>query len=155
MKLTPEQKAFYEYGKAVETLETRIERIRNNARIRFKMEYHELPLQFRGDFRAMPFSDGAFRLVVFDPPHLIHAGESSWLAKKYGKLDRETWQEDLKAGFRECFRVLEPGGVLVFKWCEDQVSTAEVLKLAIHEPLFGHRRGKTVFLVFMKSTTPN
>lgn len=48
MKLTPEQKAFYEYGKAVETLETRIERIRNNARIRFKMEYHELPLQFRG-----------------------------------------------------------------------------------------------------------
>lgn len=108
-----------------------------------------------GDFREMPFSDGAFRLVVFDPPHLIHAGESSWLAKKYGKLDRETWQEDLKAGFRECFRVLEPGGVLVFKWCEDQVSTAEVLKLASHEPLFGHRRGKTVFLVFMKSTTPN
>ena len=108
-----------------------------------------------GDFREMPFNDGAFRLVVFDPPHLIHAGESSWLAKKYGKLDRETWQEDLKAGFRECFRVLEPGGVLVFKWCEDQVSTAEVLKLASHEPLFGHRRGKTVFLVFMKSTTPN
>ena len=108
-----------------------------------------------GDFREMPFSDGEFRLVVFDPPHLIHAGESSWLAKKYGKLDRETWQEDLKAGFQECFRVLEPGGVLVFKWCEDQVSTAEVLKLASHEPLFGHRRGKTVFLVFMKSTTPN
>lgn len=108
-----------------------------------------------GDFREMPFSDGEFRLVVFDPPHLIHAGESSWLAKKYGKLDRKTWRDDLKAGFRECFRVLEPGGVLVFKWCEDQVSTAEVLKLASHEPLFGHRRGKTVFLVFMKSTTPN
>ena len=46
--MTPEQKAFFEYGKAVETLETRIERIRNNARIRLKMEYHELPLQFRG-----------------------------------------------------------------------------------------------------------
>lgn len=103
-----------------------------------------------GDFREMPFSDGTFRLVVFDPPHLIHAGESSWLAKKYGKLDRENWREDLKAGFGECFRVLEPGGVLVFKWCEDQVSTAEVLKLASQEPLFGHRRGKTVFLVFMK-----
>lgn len=66
-----------------------------------------------GDFRKMPFSDGTFRLVVFDPPHLIHAGESSWLSKKYGKLDRETWREDLKAGFRECFRVLEPGGILV------------------------------------------
>lgn len=97
--------------------------------------------------------------VVFmdrrEETHLIHAGESSWLGKKYGKLDRKTWRDDLKAGFRECFRVLEPGGVLVFKLCEDQVSTAEVLKLASHEPLFGHRRGKTVFLVFMKSTTPN
>ena len=93
-------------------------------------------------------------VVVFDPPHLIHAGESSWLAKKYGKLNGETWKEDLKDGFRECFRVLEPGGVLVFKWCEDQVSTSEVLKLASQEPLFGHRRGKTIFLVFMKSTLP-
>ena len=108
-----------------------------------------------GDFRAMPFSDGTFRLVVFDPPHLLHAGKSSWLARKYGKLDRETWREDLSAGFRECFRVLEPGGILVFKWCEDQISTAEVLKLASREPLFGYRRGKTQFLVFMKSKTPN
>ena len=38
---------------------------------------------------------------------------------------------------------------------EDQISTAKVLKLASREPLFGHRRGTTVFLVFMKSTTPN
>lgn len=45
-------------------------------------------------------------------------------------------------------------GILVFKWCEDQISTAKVLKLASREPLFGHRRGKTIFLVFMKSTTP-
>lgn len=48
-KMTPEQKAFFEYGKAVKTLETKIERIRNNARIRFKREYHELPIQFRGE----------------------------------------------------------------------------------------------------------
>ena len=39
------------------------------------------------DFRDMPFEDNEFDLVVFDPPHLIHAGENSWLAKKYGKLD--------------------------------------------------------------------
>lgn len=108
-----------------------------------------------GDFRAMPFGDGAFRLVVFDPPHLLHAGENSWLAKKYGKLNKETWREDLKAGFRECFRVLELDGILVFKWCEEQVSTAEVLKLSIRKPLFGHRRGKTVFLVFINSRIPN
>lgn len=39
------------------------------------------------DFRDIPFSDNEFDLVVFDPPHLIKAGENSWLAKKYGKLD--------------------------------------------------------------------
>ena len=38
------------------------------------------------DFRAMPFADGTFPLVVFDPPHLIHAGPKSWLAAKYGRL---------------------------------------------------------------------
>lgn len=135
MKMTPEQKAFFEYGEAVESLRGAIYKIRKNS-------IHE-------------FWEPYFRLMQHEKKCLIHAGESSWLAKKYGKLDRKTWREDLKAGFRECFRVLEPGGVLVFKWCEDQVSTAEVLKLSSHEPLFGHRRGKTVFLVFMKSTTPN
>lgn len=34
------------------------------------------------DFRNMPFDDETFKIVVFDPPHLINAGSSSWLAKK-------------------------------------------------------------------------
>ena len=34
----------------------------------------------RMDFRQLPFPDGAFRLVVFDPPHLVRAGAKSWLA---------------------------------------------------------------------------
>lgn len=103
------------------------------------------------DFRAMPFKDETFRLVVFDPPHLLHAGKVSWLARKYGKLNRETWSEDLSSGFRECFRVLESGGILIFKWCEEQIMTSDVLKLTPMNPLFGHRRGKTIFLVFMKN----
>lgn len=37
------------------------------------------------DFRNMPFADESFYMVVFDPPHLVRAGENSWLAKKYGK----------------------------------------------------------------------
>lgn len=28
------------------------------------------------DFRNIPFPDETFYLVVFDPPHLIHAGEN-------------------------------------------------------------------------------
>ena len=103
-----------------------------------------------GDFRNIPFEDGSFRMVVFDPPHLLRAGESSWLAQKYGKLTKETWRDDLKQGFNECFRVLEPGGFLIFKWNEDQVKVTEVARLFPVQPLFGQRGGKTHWLVFMK-----
>ena len=58
------------------------------------------------DFRHMPFQDESFYLVVFDPPHLLKAGENSWLAKKYGKLKSDTWKEDIRQGFNECMRVL-------------------------------------------------
>lgn len=101
------------------------------------------------DFRDMPFDDNSFFLVVFDPPHLLKAGQDSWLAKKYGLLD-DTWQEDIRQGFAECMRVLKPNGTMIFKWCEEQISTADVLKVIGYKPLLGHRRGKTMFLVFMK-----
>lgn len=101
------------------------------------------------DFRNMPFDDNSFYLVVFDPPHLLKAGENSWLAKKYGLLD-ELWQFDIKQGFEECMRVLKPNGTLIFKWNEDQVPLKEVLQAIDHKPLFGNRRSKTHWLVFMK-----
>jgi SAM-dependent methyltransferase len=104
------------------------------------------------DFRAMPFDDGTFKLVAFDPPHLERAGPRSWLAAKYGKLS-DNWRDDLRAGFAECFRVLATDGVLVFKWNETQVKLAEVLALTPHQPLFGQvsgKKGMTHWLVFMK-----
>lgn len=101
------------------------------------------------DFRNMPFDDNAFYLVVFDPPHLIKAGENSWLVKKYGKLGQD-WKEDIRKGFNECLRVLKPNGTLVFKWNEEQISLKEVLVAIEHKPLFGNRRSKTHWLVFMK-----
>lgn len=104
-----------------------------------------------GDFREMPFEDASFYLVVFDPPHLLRAGESSWLAKKYGKLN-DNWKEDISQGFQECLRVLKPNGTLIFKWNEDQVKLSEVLSAIGQEPLFGSRRSKTHWLVFMKMT---
>lgn len=103
-----------------------------------------------GDFRDMPFKDNSFHMVVFDPPHLIKAGKNSWLAKKYGTLDPITWKSDLQRGFNECVRVLKPYGTLIFKWSEDQIPTSEVLKLFSCEPLFGDKRSKTRWLVFMK-----
>lgn len=102
-----------------------------------------------GDFRNIPYEDRTFKLVVFDPPHLVKAGENSWLAKKYGKLS-DTWREDIKQGFNECMRVLDLYGILVFKWNEDQVKLKDVLKVIDQEPLFGNKRSKTHWLVFMK-----
>lgn len=73
------------------------------------------------DYRDLPFPDETFRMVVLDPPHLRDAGEASYMAQKYGCLDRETWQTDIKTMFGECFRVLKEHGVLIFKWNETQI----------------------------------
>jgi hypothetical protein len=51
---------------------------------------------FVADFRNIPRPDNSYKLVVFDPPHLVHAGEKSWLKGKYGKLTKEGWPDDLK-----------------------------------------------------------
>ena len=105
------------------------------------------------DFRALPYPDATFKLVAFDPPHLVHAGPRSWLAAKYGKLGQD-WRDDLRQGFAECFRVLDAHGVLVFKWNETQVKVSEVLALTPVQPLFGQqsgRKGFTHWQVFMKA----
>ncbi len=104
------------------------------------------------DFRDMPFKNNSFNMVVFDPPHLKRVGKKSWLAKKYGVLNKD-WENDIKKGFEECFRVLKKDGVLIFKWNENQVKLNEVLNLTDKKPLFGHRtsrKGQTIWLAFMK-----
>jgi hypothetical protein len=104
------------------------------------------------DFRSIPFKDEAFKLVIFDPPHLLKVGIKSWLAKKYGKLNFDTWKEDLKKGFDECMRVLDNYGILIFKWNEEQIKLSDVLKIFNYNPLIGNKRAKTHWLVFMKNT---
>lgn len=102
-----------------------------------------------GDFRNIPYEDNSFKLVIFDPPHLVKAGESSWVAKKYGKLN-DTWPIDIKKGFDECMRVLDKSGVLIFKWNEEQRKLKQILDLIDYKPLIGNKRAKTHWLVFMK-----
>lgn len=104
------------------------------------------------DFRNMPHADNSFKMVVFDPPHLNKLGKSSWMAKKYGILSLN-WKEDLRRGFKECFRVLEPNGTLIFKWNESQIKVNEILKLTDYKPMFGHISGKrsdTHWICFIK-----
>ena len=102
-----------------------------------------------GDFRNIPFPDNSFKIVVFDPPHLAKVGQNSWLAKKYGQLNA-SWPDDLKQGFNECMRVLEPYGTLVFKWNEEQIKLSEILKNIDYKPLLGNKRAKTHWLIFIK-----
>lgn len=104
------------------------------------------------DFTALPFLDKSFKLVVFDPPHLKHVGETSWLAMKYGRLD-DNWPEMLRDGFSECMRVLDDYGTLIFKWNAYQIPTKKVIEAIGQQPLFGNRSGKagkTHWMAFMK-----
>lgn len=104
------------------------------------------------DFTNLPFDDESFYLVVFDPPHLTNAGPSSWIAKKYGRL-QDNWQQMIADGFKECFRVLKPNGTLIFKWSEVNIKVSQILVLTDQKPVVGHKSGKasnTHWICFLK-----
>lgn len=103
----------------------------------------------QASFTNIPFSDETFSLVVFDPPHRTDLGNNSWMQNQYGKLF-PGWEEELKSGFSECFRVLKTGGVLVFKWNEKNIKLKRILELTEQKPLFGHSKGQTIWMTFMK-----
>lgn len=106
----------------------------------------------QADFTALPFPDKTFQMVVYDPPHLKTLGVNSWCAKKYGRLQGD-WEFELQTGFFECFRVLKPGGALIFKWNSTEVTISHVLRLINVKPLFGHKSGKhskTHWVAFIK-----
>ena len=98
------------------------------------------------DFTDMPYEDECFSMVVFDPPHLVYSrGKRSKMVDMYGTLSDKTaptgyqhikygalyadWRDMLSKGFAECFRVLKPGGFLIFKWNETDIKVSEILKL--------------------------
>ncbi len=115
----------------------------------------EINPDLTADFSNLPFEDNSFKLVVFDPPHLLHNTDSEitgWQHIKYGALQGD-WKTEIKKGFAECFRVLEENGVLIFKWNETDVPVKEILKLTNYKPLIGHKSGKrsnTHWMCFIK-----
>lgn len=104
-----------------------------------------------GDFRALPFPDEAFYHVIFDPPHLVRAGENAWIRQKYGILDKETWRSDLLTAFAEAWRVLKPGGTLQFKWSTEQIPLIEVKRLYPDAPITQTGTHKTYLILFFKT----
>lgn len=104
------------------------------------------------DFTHLPFASDSFSMVIFDPPHLTGAGKSGWQARKYGLLEGD-WRTMLRLGFRECFRVLRPGGTLIFKWNEVRIPVSAILALTPEKPVVGQRCGKTAkthWIIFLK-----
>ena len=105
------------------------------------------------DFRKLPFLAETFSMVVFDPPHFMRNGETGWMAKKYGTLNRYTWRDDLEQGFAECFRVCRTAGTVVFKWNHAEIPVRDVLNLTKYVPVVGTKKpsgSKTSWFVFLK-----
>ena len=91
-----------------------------------------------GNFCKTPYSDESFRLIVWDPPHLIGSNSRRFQqGLTFGVLQAETWQSELTHGFLELWRLLKPYGVLIFKWHDSSLDYKRILKLFHTKPLFG------------------
>ena len=83
------------------------------------------------------FKDETFRLIVFDPPHIIRPNGRNMMqmVATFGALEPDTWRQDLKKAFSELWRLLKPYGVLVMKWNNQQIASSDMLKLLGKDPL--------------------
>lgn len=109
----------------------------------------------RSDFTALPYRDETFSVVVYDPPHLKRPGNKSYMARKYGKLNKG-WKDDIAKGFEEAFRVVVKGGVVIFKWSETDIPIRTILSLIPHKPVLGQRTSKaatTHWVIFTKGVS--
>lgn len=76
-----------------------------------------------GDFRRLPFRDGVFDLVCFDPPYGYRGRSEHRMDEQYGLreyLSPEERDKLLSEGIEEVVRIVRRGGVVVVK-CQDQV----------------------------------
>ena len=126
-----------------------------NTKIAYRRNYKVNPDVIADWTKKLPFPDGHFDMIMFDPPHIIRPKNysSSGFTLRFGYLPSETWKQDLKKGFKELFRVLKPMGFFVLKWNECNKKVEEVLKLAPYKPICGTRTGqgnKTHWILFLK-----
>lgn len=125
-------------------------------------EWQEVKVDVLADNRFLPFRDNVFDLAVYDPPFRItrirfsKLREGSVYDKIYGTMEPEFWDVDLSRAARELFRVLKPGGFLIFKWSEHDRSLQACLPLFEYPPLFGSwTQSKTWFITFRKDRVLN
>lgn len=86
------------------------------------------PIRKAIDFTNMPWPDGTFDVVVFDPPYKLNGTPSLSSDVDYGVGTGVPWHKrhhTIRAGITEALRVLKADGVLMVK-CQDQVSSGHV-----------------------------
>jgi len=66
------------------------------------------------DMQHLPFRDGVFSMVIFDPPHDKY-GKRSYMALRYGSISDEDYEALLENVNSEFSRVLRPLGILLAK----------------------------------------
>ena len=90
------------------------------------------------DWKALPFRDGSFDMVVFDPPH--HNLGTGFLAESYGTCTTAQLMFDILHGSREARRVVRPGGWMALKWATRHIGLQRVLShMPGWRPRFGQR----------------
>ena len=88
-----------------------------------------------GDFRKTDFRDKQFKHIVLDIPHKVKK-DNGLITKKYGYLG-DNWEEDLRKGFNEMWRILDDFGTLNLKFTDLDISTGKLLSLFPVQALYG------------------
>ena len=127
------------------------------------------------DFTATGLPDGAYDLVVFDPPHIADGGQHGIMAGRFGTVRGiPALRELIQAGAREAWRVASIGVLVkvadhahggryqpLSRWVEDALDAPLYFDLHTYRPAYlrdGKHRGMRVprsngatYLVFRKS----
>lgn len=109
------------------------------------------------DFRSLPkeITKRKYKLITWDIPHFKMKKISGNMSKAFGRLEPETWKEDINKGFNQLWDILEDYGIILLKFSNYHIKFKEILEVIPEEPLFFNRTSSkgdtsTKWFCFMK-----